>query len=373
MNDIALRAGVHQTTVSRALRNDPHLPVGTRERIQRIAGEMGYRPNPLVSALVAFRRLRKPPVAVSSLGFIVRDVPMRTACRRYLEGARSSAMQLGYKVEVFRLTDGPGNEARLGRVLHTRGIQGLILGPLPEPSGGFSLKWEHFSTVALEHTFSRPLFDRVVHDNYGGMRLLMERCRVRGIRRVGLVLSKTGHERTQRSIAAAFLVEQQLDDHFTAIPPLLLDTWEPAAFARWNALHQPEVIIGSNDILGQVEAWHRWMPAGDRPQLLNVNVCGETPLPGIEQAAEDVGAVATRLLVDKVQRNARGVPAQPQTVLIPGRWADDERASQLFASGSRGTAAGGSGGSDFGEVNSKSSPSPKSATLVSTNQSPCRT
>ena len=41
--DIAYRAGVSQSTVSRALRDSPLVNEKTRERIKRIAREMNYR------------------------------------------------------------------------------------------------------------------------------------------------------------------------------------------------------------------------------------------------------------------------------------------------------------------------------------------
>ena len=53
--DIAVRAEVHVTTVSLALRNHPRLPAQTRERIQELAKKMGYVPDPFLRALVAYR------------------------------------------------------------------------------------------------------------------------------------------------------------------------------------------------------------------------------------------------------------------------------------------------------------------------------
>jgi DNA-binding LacI/PurR family transcriptional regulator len=51
MREVARRAGVHCTTVSRALLRDPTIPADTRDRIRRLADAMGYAPDPLVSAL----------------------------------------------------------------------------------------------------------------------------------------------------------------------------------------------------------------------------------------------------------------------------------------------------------------------------------
>ena len=55
LSDVAKKAGVHVTTVSLALRNHPRLPETTRQRIQAMAEAMGYRPDPLLRALVAYR------------------------------------------------------------------------------------------------------------------------------------------------------------------------------------------------------------------------------------------------------------------------------------------------------------------------------
>jgi len=330
MNDIARRAGVHQTTVSRALRNDPHLPSGTRERLQRLAREMGYRPNPLVSALVALRRLRRPPSEHSCLAYIVRDAPLLPACRLYLAGARAAAMQLGYRVEVFRLGTGRGDEGRLDRTLQTRGIQGLIIAPLPEARGHFTLGWDHFSTVVIEHSFVQPSFDRVLHDSYGGMRAIMAVCRRCDWQRAGLVLSTLGHERTDRMNGAAYLIEQQADAFFAPIPPLIMPTWNPAGFAAWQLQYDPEVVITSNDFLAPLHAAQSRLGCTNGSfRLVNINAAPGGPVDGIAQAASDIGAIAVRLVVEKLNRNERGVPAMPNTVLTPGRWvqgtAENER------------------------------------------------
>ena len=52
IEDIAKRAGVHSSTVSRALRKDSRLPQETCERIRQIASEMNYRPNLMARGLV---------------------------------------------------------------------------------------------------------------------------------------------------------------------------------------------------------------------------------------------------------------------------------------------------------------------------------
>ena len=68
--EIARRAGVSVMTVSRALRKQSNISPQTQKRIQVIADELGYRPNPLVSALMTYRRAAKPVESHLSIGFI---------------------------------------------------------------------------------------------------------------------------------------------------------------------------------------------------------------------------------------------------------------------------------------------------------------
>ena len=60
-------AGVSHATVSRALAGDPRISAKTRERIRRLAEELGYRPN-LAARRLSERRSRTVGVAWPGLG-----------------------------------------------------------------------------------------------------------------------------------------------------------------------------------------------------------------------------------------------------------------------------------------------------------------
>src|SRR5580692_4026836 len=62
MRDIAELAGVSAMTVSKALRNSPKIARRTRERILKIAGRVGYRPDPELTKLMNHLRSRTKPV-----------------------------------------------------------------------------------------------------------------------------------------------------------------------------------------------------------------------------------------------------------------------------------------------------------------------
>lgn len=59
MQDVASHVGVHQTTVSIALRNRPGIPEATRLKIQEAAIELGYRTDPAIEAFNRHRLNRR--------------------------------------------------------------------------------------------------------------------------------------------------------------------------------------------------------------------------------------------------------------------------------------------------------------------------
>ncbi len=54
--DIARQAGVARSTASMALQNHPRISAKTRASIREIADQLGYRPDPAMTALAAYRQ-----------------------------------------------------------------------------------------------------------------------------------------------------------------------------------------------------------------------------------------------------------------------------------------------------------------------------
>ena len=101
---VAQKAGVHPTTVSLALRNHPSLPISTRKRLQLLAAQMGFRRDPALSALVAYRRHTRPVKGTPLLAYVThwdsrwgwKDHPAHKA---FFDGATMKASPLGYQLE----------------------------------------------------------------------------------------------------------------------------------------------------------------------------------------------------------------------------------------------------------------------------------
>ena len=104
VRDIAKRAGVHFTTVSRALSKHPSIPVTTCERIRKIAEELHYVPDPMLSALTAYRTRLAAPTFHGNIAWITNSFTREgwNTCPTfdlYCKGAKARAAELGYKLE----------------------------------------------------------------------------------------------------------------------------------------------------------------------------------------------------------------------------------------------------------------------------------
>jgi DNA-binding LacI/PurR family transcriptional regulator len=101
-----------------ALRGTGRISENTRRRIRDTAEEMGYRPDPLLSA---FSRHRQKGASPGSVLALISQAPYAD----WQSPIVSTANRLGYRLEVFCRRDYPSQQA-LVRTLEARGIAGVI-------------------------------------------------------------------------------------------------------------------------------------------------------------------------------------------------------------------------------------------------------
>lgn len=314
-------------TVSRALRNQSNISPETQKKIQAIANELGYRPNPLVSALMTYRRAAKPVESHLSIGFVT-DFPTRDGWKAsklyqdFFRGVSESADRHGYGVEVFWMREPNMTPERITQILLTRSIHGLVIAPLPVAHGELELGWENFCAIALGYSLTKPLLHRAVNHQFRSMRLAMRQLRALGYQRLGLALPASLNERVDRQWVASFLVEELAHDH--SIPLFVPDDalWNFETFRQWFKANKPDVVIGHEAV---VLDWLRKLglrvPEDVGFVLLNCpDKSGE--FAGIFQNGPEVGAAAVDFLIGMIHRNERGVPQLPHSLLVEGTWVE---------------------------------------------------
>ncbi|MBE2213295.1 MAG: LacI family DNA-binding transcriptional regulator [Opitutaceae bacterium] len=328
LQDVAERAGVHRSTVSLALRDAPRISPEVRERVQRIARELGYRVNPLVAALMQSRRSGRSTKDVV-LAFVT-SYPTREGWRPakhdrpdFFPGAAARARDFGYRLEPFWCREPGISPRRFCDILTARGITGMIVGRLPPGLHTLELEWGRFSCVALGMTMREPRLHHVTENHFSTVSQAMQRCFERGYRRVGFVFSEANDSpRVGDRWLGAYLRHQLALPEKDRLPVCPGDPADSTTFAAWFRRTRPDAILATHH--RPVLEWLQRLGAGvpEEVGVVDLENRPESPCAGIHYDPAKVGALAVEMLVGLMHRNETGVPADPHEVLLTGHWRD---------------------------------------------------
>lgn len=323
--DIAARAGVHITTVSLALRDSPRLPEETRIRIRQLAEEMGYSPDPMLSALTAYRKSAKVSRYQGTLAWLNTIPKAEPDNLGYKDGAIARCAELGYVLEEFRVADMP--LARISRVLRARNITGIFLPPQPGRLAHINFDWENFSAISFGYSLARPRLHVVTNAQYRSVHIAIRAMRARGYRRIGFATVQATDIRTDRNFSSGYLAEQRRYNEKYSIPMFIYDDVADATrrdfikhFGKWYAEHKPDSILSlDGEISGALASLG-----------IDAKTCGHASLmtspsgdlAGVYQNGPMIGRTAVDFLVGMIHRNERGIPPVPLYILVDSTWRD---------------------------------------------------
>ncbi|MBK1877786.1 LacI family DNA-binding transcriptional regulator [Pelagicoccus mobilis] len=333
--DIAKKAGYHPTTISMALRNHPRLPASTTEKIKALAEEMGYRPDPALGALVAYRRNTSPKQQAAPLAYLTNwhnefGWKNSTPHRNFYEGALSRAKQLGYKIDHFWLGEPGLSHERINDILQARGIRGLIIashqiGVDREPR----IQWDQFSSVKIDFFPTSLHVHTISNDQRAIIQLAFRKALDAGYKRIGFVIPRWWDTYVNYAWSAGFLASQLLVPEEDRIPIKIFDT-EPDAeigmpvteFETWRNEHKPDVIISYNEF---VQHAFKLLQIQTPEDFAYIDVCPESKdndHAGVYNNCERVGELSVEILAGQLQRNQVGLPNYPTVTKVEGTWID---------------------------------------------------
>lgn len=315
-HDVARRAGVSQATVSMVMGNNPRARVAaaTRERVLRVAEELGYRPNLLARGLVRGRSF--------AVGIVVPDLSNPF----YLDvvtGAQRVGAETGYAVLATDTRDAPAS--RQVELLRSRQVDGVILDGL----GAASLPSDALTGAAVVLVDEPPdQWPGVASDALAAGRLAAEHLLGLGHREVAFIGPASavhGFRMRERGFFQALreggvgLTSERL----RRVPPTLAGG--QAAMRALLALRaRPSAVFCANDLLG-VGALKACLSAGlTVPGDISLVGCDDvelarvvTPeLTTLAVPARELGARAMRLLLRRLDDPEAEAPA---TRLLPVR------------------------------------------------------
>ncbi len=322
--EIAQRLGLSPSTISLALAGDPRLPLTTRNRILKAARKLGYTPDPMLGALAAYRKSKKPTTFQETLAWVTnhptRDDWKNLSTTRYFSGAQQRATELGFKLEEFWLREPGLDPKRASSILLARGIRGLLIAPQPNPRVQLKMEWARFSSIGIGYTLASPLISLVTPDYFNGMIQAAESLRARGYRRIGFALDPIRNERMNRLWSGGFFSAQQSWAPEECLPPYLPRTLEAGDFLHWFNTHRPDAIISLHPTPLQ------WLQSDGTTSARLIGYAtlvrwrNHPKISCIDQNEEEIGKTATSQLIRQIQHQELGIPKHPTTILIRGTW-----------------------------------------------------
>jgi DNA-binding LacI/PurR family transcriptional regulator len=287
---------------------------------------MGYRPNPLVSALMSARARGLP--ATANLALL--KVGEGKEVLGFSAGAFEQAEKYGYPIEEFVLKPPRMTPERLRGILFSRGIRGIILLPVPVAGSDLHFDFEGFATVAIGHSIVHDHLPRVTSDAYLRTLDALRHLEVKGFTRIGIIHFPEVGRRFHHGMRAAGAVARHVISRRMSVQSHMfkdadeysrLGEGDRRQLRSWIRRHRLQVVMSQMafmpEILGEV---------GFRiPKDLGYLHLHYHPDPGIacmDQMCRFAGQKAVDMAVAAINRNDFSLPQHPYILSVPSIWRD---------------------------------------------------
>ena len=313
MQEVAKRAGVAPSSVSRVLSGHPNVSEVMRNRVIDAVAALGYEPDLLAQSL---RR-----GASMTIGFVVASISNPLISEIAL-GAETCLRASGYTMLLTNSMNSPALDAEHIRLLAQRRVDGLLLSISSEQSQGTIDAVEKADCpvvlVDRELNVTRPM-SAVTADHDTGVAEAVRHLASFGHTRIALVNGPSDLRPARDRAATLRRISRQLG--LSALVRSGDFTTEHGESATENLLAEnappTAIVAGSNQILvGVLRALHRH---GVRiPDDISLVTCDEVPLAEflvpplatIERDHHRMGVLAAQLLLDAIA----GSPARVQSI-----------------------------------------------------------
>jgi LacI family transcriptional regulator len=263
INDIAKELGVANSTVSRALRDEPTISAPVKQQVKRAAALMGYVPN------IAARSLRTGRSRI--IGLLVRDI-RDGLTTEVIPGVEAACAARDYGLLVCNAGDDPTVERSYLHMLQQRRVDGiLILTPKSQSTDSYLVITRGTPTVLVDATPEDSSICAVSVDHVTGLYLSTRHLLDLGHRRIAFLcgpLSLFPCANSAKGYAAAMLKAGIAEADHTV------------------------VVTAHTDIAAGYEAMRRILALEPRPTALAV--VSDLMAAGALEAARDQGMAVPR-------------------------------------------------------------------------------
>jgi len=323
LRDIARQAKVSAMTVSKALRNAPKISPPTRQRIIRVARNLGYRPDPEMARLMNHvrDRTKRPFQGLICAVTDRQNEPNHPFIRAMIEAAQRRAEAVGFAFSYIHFQEDATHRRRLRRLLWARGARGVIFLPLEQPRDvGSLLPWSELPAVAATSSLLAPDLHRIVPSHYANTLLLCTKLWQRGYRRIGLVIDAGHDSRVNHVFSAAMVWHQYRFAGRVVVPPLIYEQAGPTGLKLWFRRTRPDAVITRDAEHAREFAEALGLELGGPVAFACTYANPASGCAGIDECPGEIAAAAIDRLASMIQHGERGIPAVPTVTLVRGKW-----------------------------------------------------
>jgi len=358
--EIAKESGLSHATVALALKDSPRISPTTREKVKRVAEEMGWRPNLLVSAYQNFVASGRVKDFEQTLAWLnVSKTPNSWVSNKTLEAIKDKATKRGWKIETFSLRNfgmtkeekGEPYALKVLSVLKARGIKCIILphrsrlrfSKIPNIAKDFiivSMFDERYAENAGQTQKPKQIAHYVNPDSFSNVQMLCNKLWEIGYNRIALCLKGWDNWTTHGTVVGGYFAASCPVERFPVY--ILGDEAEklkapPANFINWVEHVKPDAIICGNNILkGWLEILGMKIPQDIGIAHFQLGPA-EEGWSGIDIHVDRLGAIAFDILSHHYLNNQFGEPTVAKNLHTYGFWVDGETTLASLAPGNRQT------------------------------------
>ncbi len=314
--DVARRAKVNISTVSRTINQTGKIGEETQRRVRKVMAELGYKPNRVA------RRLRTRDGTSHLLGLIIPNI-QNIFFADLARGVEDVAYRNDFAVLLCNYDEDPAKEQFYLDVMQAESVDGIILPPVHEDDAAvLRVVQNGIPVVCVDRSLSSLTLDKVEVENHQGAVEAVTHIISRGHSRIGIICgpadSSTGRERLRGYKDAHAAAGIALKPELIRFGDYKQGSGRELSEQLLNLPHPPTALFVCNGLMttGALETiYNRGLRIPKQIALVGFDelplaTVFNPPLTLVRQPAYEVGKSAAELLLKRLAE-----PLRPATSL----------------------------------------------------------
>ena len=315
--DVARKAGVSTSTVSRVLNGNDRVDPQLVAKVTRAIRELDYRPNRTARSL----RLRHNRV----WALVISDIRTGPFFADAVRGVEDGAHEASYPVFLCNTDEDPAKEAGYLQLAIAENVAGVILTPSGPGTNLRPLLDAGIHVVLADRSLPGHHIDTVVADNTGGAKQATEHLLANGYRRIACITGPVAASTASERLAGYCNALEQVGIAVDGSLVRTADFREGGGHAAMRDLlakkRRPDAVFVCNNrmAVGALQAIEEaTLAIPDEIGLVGYDEVSWAPLlrtalTTVSQPAYDLGHESARLLLSRLS----GYSGAPRTVVLP--------------------------------------------------------